>query len=103
MQNEILVVPGTDGQLVLCGVEHIKKEVALPGAVQMKRKKNVSDDIIVRLSKLVFIHGYKYTYREYMRSHRGFISSSNCKNIITKTRFLKVDFFFARIKQKGAS
>lgn len=47
-----------------------------------KKKSNFSDDIIVCLSKLVFIHGYKYIYKQYMHSHRGFISSSNCKNIL---------------------
>lgn len=46
---------------MLCGIEDIKKEVTLPGAVQMEGKKhNFNDDIIVSLSKLIFVYGYKY-------------------------------------------
>lgn len=39
MQDKFRVVPGTDCQLVLCGVEDIKEQVALPGAVQKDRGK----------------------------------------------------------------
>lgn len=38
MQDELRVVPGTDCQLVLCGIEDIKKQVALPGAVWRERE-----------------------------------------------------------------
>lgn len=32
MQDELRVVPGTDCQLVLCGVEDVEEQVALSGA-----------------------------------------------------------------------
>lgn len=33
MQDEFLIAPGADSQLVLRGVEDIQEQVALPGAV----------------------------------------------------------------------
>lgn len=39
MQDKFRVVSGADSQLVLCGVEDIEEQVALPGAVQKDRGK----------------------------------------------------------------
>lgn len=39
MQDELRVVPGTDCQLMLCGIEDVEKQVALPGAVWRDREK----------------------------------------------------------------
>ena len=43
MQDKFRVVPVADCQLVLCGVEDIKEQVALPGAVQKDRGKEVQN------------------------------------------------------------
>lgn len=39
MQDQLRVVSGADCQFVLCGVEDIKEQVALPGAVWKDRGK----------------------------------------------------------------
>lgn len=39
MQDKFRVVPGADCQLMLCGVEDVKEQVALPGAVQKDKGK----------------------------------------------------------------
>lgn len=38
MQDELLIAPGTDGQLVLCGVEDIQEQMALPGTAQKTKE-----------------------------------------------------------------
>lgn len=40
MQDELRVVPGTDCQLVLCGIEDVEEQVALTGAVWRDRGKS---------------------------------------------------------------